>query len=103
MVKKMRGLPQNENIWLSGHTPHCLRIKHNKNQVLNSIKAELNSNLRKNKNGFGQTTEELTRNKPGLKNVRPWKEGKELWDRNMAWERNRSPTQPVIPARSTSS
>lgn len=75
MLKKMRGLPETENIWISSHTPHCLRIKHNTNQVLNPSKAELNSNLHlhKNKNGFGKKTEEQTRSKRGLKNVRPWK------------------------------
>lgn len=92
----MRGLPETENKWISSHTPHCLRIKHNTNQVLNPSKAELNSNLHKNKNGFGKKTEIQTRSKPGLKNVRLWKQGEEVWDRNMAWERKRSPTQPVI-------
>lgn len=81
MLKKMRGLPETENIWLSGHTPHCLIIKHNTIEVLNPFKAEPNSNLRKNKNAewhrqFG-ITEAQTRSKPGLKNVHPWKEGKE--------------------------
>lgn len=102
----MRGLPETENIRISGRTPHCLRIKHNTNQVLNPSKAELNSNLAKKQNGFGKTTgtEELRNRqeaiKPGLKNIRPWKEGEELWDTNKAWERRRSPTQPVISVRS---